>query len=387
MRVTLHLMFSFLLFMSLGTSASWAQEKKFKRALVVGGLGIAPGAALGVIAGLKKKGWIPDVIITTCGASLSSAIYNSFKDDKLALEYAKSAEYQSVVRQATVETKNLLKIKKKFENNTDFTVIPQIFYTPILNIPEDVPASLPDNTFNQSATGPKLIMIAARAHFGPEKVGLPRTSLKSFTQVFFTDADTALAIEGFQSPIAKNFPMSFVESKTEVMTGISTEEAARASISDPFLTNPAKIGNDYYFTGAVDLFPLELAESLADEVVSNYPIELYEGIGDLAIGVTFGFSQSDMVYKKIQNKKVKWVDLVGIDKLTFDPKPNLLIFLKNGIPKSLENFQKGIQKQWDLGYERGMEAIEVQKAGSSTSHLRNLIKRGGKGGAGGKGGN
>ena len=383
MRSNLHLFFSFLLFLSLGVNASWAQEKKFKRALVIGGLGISPGVALGVIAGLKQKGWVPDVIITTCGSSLSAAIYNAFQDDKLALEYAKSSEYHQLLRQAKVETKSLLSLKKHFENNSDFLYMPNIFSNTILHIPDEAPKYLPVSEFNDGPTGPRIIMVSARSHFGPEAVGLPRTSPKAFTQVFFTDPDTALAIGDYQSSVSKQFPRSLVEARTETRTDVSTEVASRASVSDPFLTNPGKVGNDYYFTGAVDLFPLELAESLADDVISNYPTGLYEGYGDVAIGVTFGYNQSELVYKKIQNPRVKWVDLFGMDKHSFDPKPNLLIFLKNGIPKELKSFQKDMQKQWTLGYERALEAIDAQKAGSSITHLRNPIKRVSTGGKGG----
>ena len=48
--------------------------------------------------------------------------------------------------------------------------------------------------------------------------------------------------------------------------------------------------------------------------------------------------------------------------------------LKSGIPKELADFQKGIQKQWDFGYARAVEAVNVQKDGPTKRHLRNPLE-------------
>jgi len=65
-----------------GTDAGPKAPKRFKRALIIAGGGITPAVGLGVIAGVEEKGWKPDVVLTTCGASMAAAIYNAFNNSR-----------------------------------------------------------------------------------------------------------------------------------------------------------------------------------------------------------------------------------------------------------------------------------------------------------------
>lgn len=351
---------------------SFAAEKRFKRALIVGGLGIAPGVALGVIAGLKKAGMEPDLIITTCGASISSGIYNNFNDDEAALNFTKSVEFKNIISQARVNTKNVLKVRKQFKEAEDLYLMPPIFNQTILRAPPEFDKFLPENTITGSGTT-KVIILAAKANFGPELVGWPRGKGKSFNQVYFTDAETGTLLKDFKSPISQIFPKSFVDEKTFVITDATPEQAVRASIADPFLINPAVINGEYYFTGAVNLLPVELAHELADEVISNYPASLYTDFEDLAIKSTFGFDQTDSVRHSIKDPNVKWIDLYGVEAVKMDPKRKFLK-LKNGIPEGPITFANKVQAQWDFGYKRAIEAMKAQVDGPSRKHLRNRLE-------------
>lgn len=350
-----------------------AAEKKFRRALILGGGGISPGVSLGVIAGLKKKGWEPDLIIATCGGALSAIVYDSYKDDKSSLKYAKSQHFKSVTEQATVKIKNILKIRKNFKEAEDYYLVPPIFSKGVMHIPQRLSKFLPEKSLGANEKT-KVIILSARSHYGPDAEGWPRPKGKSFSQVFFTDPETATLLEGYKSPIAKLFPKGYVEEQTFTITDATPEQAARGSIADPFLMNPGKIGDDYYFTGAVDLFPLELAHELADEVVSNYPSGLYTDYEDVAIKSAFGFRQTDSVLHDIQSEGTKWIDLFGVEDHKFDPVRKFIV-LKSGIPKKLDDFQQGIQEQWDFGYRRAVEAMDAQKDGPSKKHLRNPLEK------------
>jgi hypothetical protein len=353
---------------------SWSAEKKFKRVLVMGGLGIAPGVGLGMIAGLNKMGWKTDLIIATCGSAMPATIYGLENDDKRSLDFAKSQAFKDGVSETKLNLSSLLKIKKNFDRAKNFSVVPQIFSNGILYMPEVMGKYMPEKNHEKS-DDTKIIIVSTRSHYGPESVGLPKPAGKNFTQVFFTDADTAEAMKSYKSPIAQLFPESQIEENVSVMTDVSPEEAIRNSVADPFLLNPGKIGNDYYFTGAVDLFPLELAQSLGEEVISNYPVASFTAYEDLAIESAFGFKQNDSVKHDVSNDLVKWIDLVGVDNVSFNPRPTHLIFMRNEIPYTLEGFQQGIQDQYDLGYERAMEAVKAQVSGPSKAHLRNPLEK------------
>jgi predicted acylesterase/phospholipase RssA len=147
-------------------------------------------------------------------------------------------------------------------------------------------------------------------------------------------------------------------------------QAVRVSITDPFYINPARIGKSYYWGGAVDLFPIETASELADEVLVNYPAGLYNAYEDLAISSVFGFAQSDRTQEAAKQNHVKWIDTSGTNKLAMDPTVIGFLFNTN-IPKKYDDFMSLIDRQYKFGYQRGVEAVKLQKNKNNVhSHLR-----------------
>ncbi|RZA04484.1 MAG: hypothetical protein EOP11_15015 [Proteobacteria bacterium] len=177
-------------------------------------------------------------------------------------------------------------------------------------------------------------------------------------------------MRGKASPIHRLFPGSNVAAGTEVITGVSLSQATRASIADPFFVNPARIGNSYYFTGAVDLFPIETAQELAQQVLVTYPSGKYSDYEDLAISSTLGFKQSARSAKAARQTRVKWIDVSGIEDLVMDPGPAGLMMVNN-IPTSRAAYSEAIQNQFSFGYWRAVEAVKIQaEVGNVRSHLR-----------------
>lgn len=346
-------------------TAKPAEAKKFRRALIIAGGGISPGIGLGILSAAEEAGQMPDVVITTCGSSLSAAIYNAHMNGRNSLNYAKSQTFFNSLNQVRIATPKATDMGAKFDAMlANPNAIPQLFNQLVLSYPENVNAGLPNSTFNSGA-GPRFIMVSSRANFGPGDVGKQKFS-SMFTQAFFTDPDTAQALQNFKSALPSG---SLVESNTVTISNANTEVAMRASIADPHLLNPITVGGKYFFTGAVDLFPLELAQSLADEVIVTYPVSLFFGYIDQAFDSSFGFSQNRRVLQALNNKTVKWVDMSGADNIKFDPDPGLTITSK--IPHNLAGFQQGIQTQFDFGYSRMKEALNVQVG--NVKHIREPI--------------
>lgn len=357
------------------TETTTGSGKKFKRALVLSGGGMTPAVGLGILNAAEQAGWKPDVIISTCGASMSAAIYNAYLESKSSLAFAQSREFLAVMQSVKVETSNVLKLKKKFDGlNGEYKgKIPPIFSGLILNYPEKMEGILPVATFNQSNSGPRFIVVSAQAHFKPADVGQPVAGRKLFTQALFTDPDTAELLKDFKSPIAMTYPDSFVTPEVAVISNQSMEVAARAGFADPFLLNPSVVDDNYYFTGALDLFPTELANSLADEVFITAPVSLFKDYEDLAIMSTFGFKQTTRALQILNDNSVKWIDMNGMGKLKMDPAPQFLT-LRSQVPSDPEEFKKAIQKQFDFGSARMQEALQLQMNKPPTrKHLREPI--------------
>ncbi len=350
-----------------------AKRKPYRRALVVAGGGIAPALVLGMIEGARHRGWNPDIVITTCGSSIGAAIANSYPGDGQAIAFAKSKAFHDLLSQVTVATPQLLTVQARMDALRDFVGVPQIFNEFLIHMPSQT-YFLPRKTFNTN--GPtRFLMLAAKAEFGPSSVGV-RGAKPDYTQVYFTDPETARYLEGASSPIRKLFPKSYVRRDTIVRGDVRPEDAARASVSDPVLINPGRIDGDYYFTGAVDLIPIETARLLADEILVTHPSTLFADYEDRVIEKSFGFGQNMRMFGAIQAQDVKWIDTYNQAKTSFSPAPQYLtLSLQNKIPKDAAAFARGIQRQYDFGYDRVQEALDVQPGSvvNVRSHLRRPI--------------
>jgi hypothetical protein len=197
-----------------------------------------------------------------------------------------------------------------------------------------------------------------------------------FTQVFMTDKDTGTYLEGYKSPLKNIVRTSNIEAETEVMTYMSPEVALRASVADPILMEPLMYGPDYYFTGASDLYPIELAHFLADEVVATYPMGRFSDFEEEAFKSTFGISQQERALTVIKDQSIKWIDQTEFPKdASFDPYPEFL-FLKSGLPQDLETYQENIERQYEFGRTRMIEALSLKQGqGLYLNHIRSPIDK------------
>ena len=344
-------------------------DPPFQRALVIGGGGVAPGVAAGIIAGARAAGFEPDVIIATCGASMGATVSLSSKNDAQALAFLKSPRYhQGLLQHVQIDTAWALSLKYKLDQaGVRPGVLSQLWSGTVLRIPERLPPFLASEAF--PTKGPRLILPAARAQFpaGAENVSI--AGLPAFKQIYFTDADTARFLNGIPSAMKRLFPHSYLDSKTSVVTGVGMSQAMRASIADPYLVNPALIGRHYYFTGAVDLHPIETAQRLAQEVLVTYPSAPFSHYDALAVSSSFGFDPRQRVAFVKRQSRVKWIDVSGMV-YGFDPEPSLLIMVSR-IPQSHAHYAQMVENQFNFGYHRAVEAVKFQsKIGNQRGHLR-----------------
>jgi hypothetical protein len=354
--------------------AAVVTAKPFKRVLVISGGGVNPGAALGMIAGVMEKGWRPDLIIATCGAGLGTAIFNSEPNIRDSYDVLTSWNFYKGLNEVVVQNPNGIAMMEKLKLAKNTFVYPDIFEGTLLHAPLDLPYMLRNMEFNRDPAKPKLVIVSARAFFGPHQVGQRRSYEPMFQQVYFTDPETAQHIDGWTLPKAKSYPFTTLMPQTLTVSNHSAVTAMRAGIADPFLLNPSVVDGYYHFTGAVDLFPLDLATTLGDEVLATYPASLFLDYEDTAVKAGFGFKQTTRALEAIQHKDVKWIDISGADDLSFNPKL-VVVVMKSGIPSDYTQFKLGVAKQWNFGRDRANEAINVApgKLTNVRYHLRKPI--------------
>ena len=351
-----------------------ACNKKFKKAMVISGGGISPGIAVGLIAGARAAGQKPDVILATCGGSIGASIANAYPNPQDAKKFVMSREFHKYLMAYThVGKTNAMQIGLKLgEAAANDGDVPDVFDRNVIDVPTSFPRMLPYQTFRSGKDETRLITVAARANYKPGDVKNPIAGQTLYEQTYFTDKDTAKSLKDMPASMKSNFPDSPIHPWTTTRTDVSTIDAMRASISDPFLINPGKIGKDYYFGGAMDLYPIETAQKIACETLATTPSVALNGLEDMAVKRGFGFSQTERVAQLKKYKGVRWAQMKGAENFSMDPDTSGVDFVSK-IPSDYNEYAAAIEKQYEFGYQQAMAAYETQQA-PARSRVRESVR-------------
>lgn len=269
-----------------------------------------------------------------------------------------------------------------------------VFDDTIMSVPLEFPGGerfrLP---FPTGPGKPRIIIVAGELMYCPCCEPKTKEGLRYCREAYFTDADTAEHLRGRTSAIAQFFPDGAIQRSTVVKTGYNLEQAARASMSDPYYINLQCLDGRHYVTGAINLHPIELAHALADEVIipSFYPV--VDVLGQSSWGTFFRFDIRAREVHVNQQPATHWIDFSDFSlvcgRFNFDPRmaPNkdclqnfgavltgrktagvCPVHIEMGVPKDLCEFREKIQQQWSYGYERTREAF--RQPFGSREHLR-----------------
>jgi hypothetical protein len=277
-----------------------------------------------------------------------------------------------------------------------FRVIPVPIYPALYRDHKDtlleVPFDLSPPRLNIPFSGDKMraIFVATKILYPPDLQNKPRPANGPplYQEVLFTDRLTADAIKRVKynrSPIAKMFPNAPIHTDVEVRNGYKIWEVARATLADMYLTAPMWLEDptgahpkELFFTGAMNISPIELALSLGDEVMAIRMKELRaahpaEKIESYVYEDTFGFTNDErrIKIKELFGDRVIWIDLDGIEEMEkqngFSPLrvgdgPKMR--LKDNIPSDPAEFKRRSKAQWEWGVKQIMR-IDLPKKGGS----------------------
>jgi hypothetical protein len=357
--------------------------KPYAKVLVLSGGGLDAAVYMGIIQGLANRGWQPDLILATCGSSIPAAILQAKGSLQDAKRFLDGDDYRRLVQSVELKRPNVLSVVGSiYSDPTD--KVPHLFGKTVLSVPKEWPKQSADNdllkTFDQARTqqspGTAVAILAAHAYLGPQYVGSEVKGRKTIREAIFTDTSTAgkIAQTLRESFVAKNFPKSYIDEAIEFNTQSSLFYAARASVSDPYLISPIEVPDpavtSVYLTGGVDLFPVDMANQLGDQVIAVYGAA-YSGIEVRANKNAFGYDSQKRLQQMVSQKIFAWVDMSDEDqwgpKIGFDPRVSWLS-LVSAVPKNTELFDQKNQAQWDFGIQRAQEAL-IKPEGDLT-HIR-----------------
>lgn len=388
--------------------------KPFKRALVMTGGGFKFLYFVGMYDALVDRGWKPDLLITTCGASVAAAIIHGVPDRHERLKLIQSPmmlegiEGFRLTRGGFRDVERLLRklslYRRGWETGSD--VVPDLFNLAFFDVD---PITLPfwQRPFTDRAPdAPRVIIAGSTASFTQADVERPRNGRKLYHEAYFTDPVVAPYLASYTSAIARAYPRSSIGSEVRVFTDVSIGDAAAISIRDPFLFPPVE-RNGQVFTGSnINLYPLELARLLADEVMMTFN-PAFNGFELMAIDVSLGYDMNHRLQAVTASPVDYWIDATNMNVAQFamDPKVHFgfptLFQLKPNLPvdrtvrvapgvtagasyviTAEDDFTRRALIAYDRGYERGLEALDNELSGT-TVHVRGKNDRNFRGGGSG----
>jgi predicted acylesterase/phospholipase RssA len=337
------------------------QSKKYQRCMVMAGGGFHFGYYLGVYAALCEVGKRPDVLLASCGGAIAAALIQRLPDDATRRGWLSDRQMFDFwnglksTSKARVTHAFISAMRRRFLGN-NAKYIPDLFNDYMFEIPAQLP--LPES-------GPHnvdIAIVAGKLNYAEHEVGQLRGQRKLFSEVIFCQQRAADLLESLTSPLNDvTYADSAIAAQMLLDTTMPVNDAVRASISDMFYFrchSHSHSGSDY-IGGVVDLFPIEVANRLADSVI----MELKGGYDDMygipAIRNVLGFDGNQRLKNVLNQHADVWVDTSDMEQVFLHQRIHQkIIWYKNQIqivtPGSFDEYVRMIDAQWEFGYQRAM---------------------------------
>jgi len=346
--------------------------KPFTRAIILSGMGLNFVTYLGLYDAALDAGVEPDLVIGASGGAVAAAIIAAYPEREDRHRFLLSEQFYRFFEAIQVEHPrpagqigHLARLASGRLGIPPLT--PNLEKRPLISYPEEIRESL-DVPFPSRPNTPAIVLIAGRLEYPPGCA--VRLSRKLFTETWFTDPGTAEHLRGIPSPVGDRFRWGGVNRDTAVVDHVSITQAMRASIAEPLLLEPAVIDNERYTGGAIDAWPVEMADRLADETVVPRPNDLTFTIRLLFDGV-FRYGSRKRWREVERLPCAVTVDMSDYrDRLrdaTFwfqirnNPNGPHKILARHQVvfdcPQDHADFLAKTRTQYDYGYERGQEAF------------------------------
>lgn len=352
------------------------QSKKYQRCMVFAGGGFRFGIYLGMYAAARDAGRAPDVLLASCGGAIAATIIEALPNDTQRLAWISSPQMYRFwcslqsAPQASLSNTLAQAARRKLSRRPALRV-PDLFNDYLF----DVPAQLP---LPPAAQNPEIdvAIMGGKLLFGPDDVGQMRGQRKLFVQTVLCNTRSAALLDGMPSPFE-----SPVWGSHAVAAGVTTDsslsvaEAARLSITDFYYFACHRHGADHYIGGVVDLFPIEAAHRLADEVMLEFKESFDQAFSIPAWRAVLGLDGNQRLrYVNAQPADV-WFDTSDVSiALARQQVQKKIDWRRNRItltpPESYAIYMQHMQDQWDYGYQRGREALQRKNPGDTSSMRR-----------------
>jgi predicted acylesterase/phospholipase RssA len=376
-----------------------AQEAKpFQEALVLSGGGANWPVFIGALDGFKKAGHDPDLLVGVCGGSIAAAIAYAEpnRDFSKSENTPEGFEFSRKIKIKDPLLPGYLGFFTSFKSWIKNDEVAGIMAPTVLKIPDLNLVPLFAQKFTPSGKR-RLMILATRLLYDPialekdlarrrsealdndtEMPSRPkRAGRKLFRLTIFTDSATAkllreaIAAQRLRSKPAALFPAAALDEGVDIVDTATIGDAVRASISDPLLTTPAKIGDSYYMTGATDNYPIEMVSTIASKISHT----IWSGLPswqDQIFQSVFKFSSNELIEKSDLEKVNQWIELGplphAVQKMSMNPAVTAFGF-QSRFPRTMADYDKHYSVYYQYGYDRGLAGGKKPEFSENPRHL------------------
>lgn len=341
------------------------QSNKYQRCMVMAGGGFHFGYYLGIYAAMCKLNKPPDVLLASCGGAIAAAVIQALPNDEQrkawlctpqmyaywkGLKSKHNARFFGIFSSA---------MKRRFWGN-NAKYIPDVFNDYMFEIPAQLP--LPKRSQNTEQLD--VVIVAGKLLYAENEVGQLRGSRKLFSEIVFCQARAAALLSQLQTPLSDpQFGDTAIAPYIVADTTTPISDAVRASIADMFyfrchscMTNNLE---SHYIGGVIDLFPIEVANQLAESVIMELKGYYDKTYALPALRTVFGFDGNQRLDYVLRQQADVWVNTSDMEQQFLHQRIRQKIrWHKNKIeittPPTYDAYVRMIEAQWQFGYQRGL---------------------------------
>ncbi len=383
-------------------------NKPYNRVQLFSGGGSRFGYYLGSYAALVKHDLAPDIIVGTCGGSLSALLVQIAPDPKQLQQLVQSRELYRVIKAirhvATHEANTRLKLRYSANAIQRWRLSRQFFsskrqyqadsYEQLLEELQQLAMFRVDNeaqwldellqflpvasdTNSLKNTAPDIAIIASRLQQTDDAFGAtnskPQLQELLFAPKRLLLADSNALTTNTLTSSVHDTANERINQSVKMLTEWDMATAVRASMADMYYLPPIhNIDLGWCLGGVINLTPIELTCTLADSVFAETKASYDSWLATPAIKRIFGFDpnqrlaqvhgfSSPMLHHSQNNSQLHWLpfadngqQLIGSVRKRFSLK-QMTVEL---IHYEYDGFVQTMQAQWQYGYQRTADYIK-----------------------------
>lgn len=342
-----------------------SKHEHYQCCLVLAGGGFRFGYYLGVHAAAEHCGRRPDVLLASCGGAVAAAVITGLPDAQSRLDWVAAPAMYRFLRgiQSTCHAtplRTLAGATLRWLARTPAPHVTDLFGDYLFELSAELP--LPD-TLPEQRPAPDLAIVGGRLLYGPDEMGLKRGDRQLFEEVVFCNERAAALLDGSEAPAAdQRWSCGAVAPALRVERAVPLAEAVRISITDMFYFRSHVHAGQYYTGGVIDLFPIELAQRLASEVVMERKSPFNHWLALPALRAVLGIDGEARLRHVLAQHADAWFDTRDVSQVLRQHGIGKRIdWTQNRVcltmPPTHAAYAAQVHAQWNYGYLKGMAAF------------------------------